>query len=89
MCCLAAAIAEENIKTKKENKDNIKRNTKQWRKDIIRKIDVKSLTDKPVKELVVTINLTDRIKKENAIFDEIIKQLVPDNNQFYIEHDKK
>ena len=89
MCCLAAAIAEENIKTKKENKDNIKRNTKQWRKDIIRKIDVKSLTDKPVKELVVTINLTDRIKKENAIIDEIIKQLVPDNNQFYIEHNKK
>ena len=29
------------------------------------------------------------MKKENSIFDEIIKQLKPDKNQFYIEHNKK
>ena len=71
------------------DKDKIQRNTKQNRKDTIRKIDVKSLTDKPVRELIINIYLTDRIKKENAIVNEVIKQLRPGNNQFFIEHDKK
>ena len=89
MRCLTAAIADENIKIKKGDKDKIQRNTKQKRKDTIRKIDVKSLTDKPVRELIINIYLIDRIKKENAIVNEVIKQLLPGNNQFFIEHDKK
>ena len=32
---------------------------------------------------------TDRKKREEAIFDKIIRQLPPNNDRFYIEYDKK
>ena len=32
---------------------------------------------------------TDKEKRENAIFDQIIKQLLPNNDKFYIDYDKK
>ena len=37
----------------------------------------------------IKIDKTDNEKRENAIFDQIIKQLPTNNDKFYIDYDKK
>ena len=53
-----------------------------------KQLDVASLTETPHISLDVTIDSSGQRKKEEAIFDQTVKQMPADNVRFYIEHDK-
>ena len=66
-------------------RDRLRRKIKNQSK----KIDVKSLTEEPFVEINLNISSLERQKRENVIFDQIMKNLPSDNNTFYIEHNKE
>ena len=52
-------------------------------------LDKNVLRDLPYFNTQIKINEADKNRGKEAIFDKIIKQLLPNNDQYYIKHDKK
>ena len=52
-------------------------------------MDFKSLITEPLVEINLNTNSLDAQKREDAIFDKILKDIPIENNTFYIEHDRE
>ena len=53
------------------------------------KLNPNVLRELPFFDANIRVDETNRKEREKAIFDKIIRQLSPDKDRFYIEHDKK
>ena len=51
-------------------------------------VDEQVLNDLPYFNTKIKVNETDKNKRREAVFDKIIKQLPPNRDQYYIQHDK-
>ena len=58
-------------------------------KKISKEMDFKSLITEPLVEINLNTNSLDAQKREDAIFDKILKDIPIENNTFYIEHDRE
>ena len=52
-------------------------------------LDKNVLKDLPYFNTQIKVNEADKNRRKEAIFDKVIKQLPPSNDQYYIKHDKK
>ena len=52
-------------------------------------LDAEILKELPLFKVNKKVNETGKEKKENAVFDQTMKQLPPNSDNFYIDHDKK
>ena len=52
-------------------------------------MDIKSLITELFVEINLNTNSLDARKREDAIFDEILKDIPMDNNKLYLEHDRE
>lgn len=52
-------------------------------------INKNALEDLPDFNTNIKVDETDKIRRKEAIFDKIINQLPPDNDKYYIKHNKK
>ena len=67
-----------------------------YRKDCISKnrlvnteVDADVLKELPYFNVKIKVGELNKIKRREAIFDKIAKQLLPNNDVYYIEHDRK
>ena len=52
-------------------------------------VDKNVLEDLPYFNANIKVNETNKIRRKEAIFDKIIKQLPPNNDRYYVKHNKK
>ena len=52
-------------------------------------VDKEVLEDLPYFNTKIKVDETNKLRRKEAIFDQIINQLPPNNDTYYIKHDKK